>query len=144
MTKNAEGSLECDVSLSASPSTKLPDLNVKFYNEHHSALEIRGLLDEPLQFSTLAIEGSSGVVRLNHTSIAKALTIHLEYGFLYLNNLILPTSTLFDLQLAKGLIDIELHPSMTPQFFNVSHPYGAICLSGGGVNGYRSSEDCPS
>lgn len=74
----------------ASPKAELPDLNIVFENHYHSTLEIKGLMDDPLQFSNVTISGSSAMVYLNNTSISKGMSVNLDYGRIYLNNFIFP------------------------------------------------------
>ena len=138
-----ETSAECLVTMSASPCTKLPDMKIVFNSHYHSTLEIKGLLEDPLQFSRINLQGSTAMMWLNNTAISKSLTINLEYGRLYLNNII-PNETRFNIQVPKGLVDIQIHPQHSPQFFNVSQTYGAICLSGGDIAAYNYSQECPS
>ena len=84
------------------------------------------------------------MVYLNNTSISKGLNINLEFGRLYLNNLILPEFTEINLNLPKGLVDLELNPSMPKQHFNITQKYGAICLAGAEITDFVSSQNCPS
>ena len=81
---------------------------------------------------------------MNNTSFSKALAINLENGRVYLSNLVLPDFVTFDIQVPKGIVNIQLPPSEAKQHFSITQTYGAICLSGGEITDYSSSEDCPS